>query len=296
MQIRIIAVSLLVGLVSFVSVCDAQEFKIQLDRPAKVGDTLDLTILGAGRWKTVVTISGKDPQSKEEAFGISLTGRIEALAVDDKGNPTKISVTVKKCTKLTGAAEKDLLADGDILIAEMKDGKTEFSLKDAGGVSPEVEKALELVIDLHDPRLSGDDAMLGTTEPKKVGESWPINSEVAAKNFQILGLPAKAADLDGKTTLTEDKKVDGVDSIVIKSEFAVHKLAGDLPEGASLREGQIEGSYTGTLPVDASLQATHELSSSKITTVVSNKDPDGIETKVESTVERSSEATFKQGK
>ncbi len=31
----------------------------------------------------------------------------------------------------------------------------------------------------------------GRPRPKKVGESWPINSEVAAKNFQTVGLPAK---------------------------------------------------------------------------------------------------------
>ena len=263
----------------------AQEFKIQLDRPVKVGDKADVSVLGAGRWTTTLNVTGKDPQTQEEAFGVSLSGRLEAVEVDGKGNPTKVSVTIERCQKVTGSAQKDLLAKGDVLLAEMKEGKTGFSLKESGGVSPEVEKALQLVLDLHDPRLAGDDAMFGTQDAKKVGDSWNINPEVTAKDLNTVGLPVKAADITGKATLANSEKVDGVDSILVKAEFGVTKMQGDLPEGAKLEDGHLEGKYSTTLPVDPALQGTSEASSTKLTTVVAAKNPDGVEVKVQTTID-----------
>ncbi len=293
MHSRSVAAAVIIASLWTTGWCPGQEYKIQLDRPMKAGAQVDASILGAGRWSTVVSVTGKDPQTREDAFGVSLAGRIEAVAVDDKGYPTRVSVTIQKCAKLTGAAEKNLLEKGDVLIAEMKDGKTRYTLKDAGGVTPEVERALQLVLALHDPKTSVDDALIGTAEAKKVGDSWPISSENVAKDLQIAGMPAKAQDTTGTATLAEAKKVDEADAIVIKAEFKVSSLTGDLPNGGKLADGKFEATYSVTLPVDASLQPSSESSGSKLTTVVSETNPDGIETTVKSTVERSSEGTFK---
>src|SRR4051794_31567081 len=100
-----------------------KDYAVRLDRPAKAGDTYRLEALSATRLKRVVKVADGEPKTEEESVGVRLEGKVEVLAVADKGRETKVACTVETCTVTEGKDRRQLIDKGSVLVAEWKPGK-----------------------------------------------------------------------------------------------------------------------------------------------------------------------------
>ncbi len=79
------------------------------------------------------------------------------------------------------------------------------------------------LIDMSDASVS-DSEVFGSTMPKKVGDSWPINADAAARQLTQEGLPVKPEDISG--TMRFDNVVirDGRDYLQLSTDLMLGKI------------------------------------------------------------------------
>jgi hypothetical protein len=233
----------LVGLTLAAGTARGQEYKVTLVRPAKVGEQYVTTIKAK--------LSSVNPE-KSEDFTADLHGTVKVLAVNEKtGSPTKISCKVDKITK----DDKEVFPAGTVITADKSGAKTAYTVDDKP-VADADKSVLDALLDVSSPdKTASDDEIFGTDKPQKVGDSWPVNKELLAKDMSEGFLPLPAESVQGESTLVEVKKVKDVDSMVVKSSASSTMNRMALPNGATV-DGKLEGSQTVTLPVDKSLPPT----------------------------------------
>jgi len=74
-----------------------QEYKIKLRHAAQVGDSYPYLAEGSMERHVVSTNPGQPPTSVDQKMTAELSGTLKVLEVDQKGNASKISLTVIKC-------------------------------------------------------------------------------------------------------------------------------------------------------------------------------------------------------
>lgn len=246
----------------------AQEYEIRLHRPETVGTKFLVEAEGAMMRQTIVTVAGQPTEQPEEGNGLRLTGEVKILAVTPKGRVSKLSCTVESCVS-QGKEEKELIPPGKVIIAEAKEGRTAFSLRE-GELSPEAAAALELLFSLsEDDARSTDDEIFGTTEKQPVGGSWPISSERSAKDFALEKVTVAPENISGTVTLKSVEQVEGVECLKLVGQMSAKELklpddaAEGLPPGVKAESGSIEFRFQMTLPVDPALHAVEESMSAR---------------------------------
>jgi hypothetical protein len=227
----------------------AQEYKVVLDRPEKVGQTYQIHGTGKSTQSVTVNVPGAPPQKEDNSFSVQLDGTIKVLEVGEKtGEPTKIECTVSKCTK----DEQSIVDAGSVITAETKEGKTAFTMNGMP-VEPPVTQALEVILEVHQPGTPSNGAVFGTDQPQKVGATWPINAEAAAVGAAKSGLPVSKDAIKGEAKLIGVKEVEGKKALEIAASMNVANLSGNVPEG-KIDSGSITAQISGLFPVDETAQ------------------------------------------
>ena len=224
----------------------AQTYKIQFDRPMKPGEKYNIVASGTQSQAMTATSDGKTVQEQKEDFSIDYKSVEEVIEVDSLGRETKISSTIEKFTKTTGGVTKDLLPKGTVLVSSAP-GTHQVN---GVAVDPEVAKALSMAVQLSKGG-AGDDAIFGTKEAKKIGDSWDAN---AAAMKEDLGKTFGGAALDfaGRTTLVNVVKSGSGDVLKIQAKIT-GKVTPPLPPGFTVDASALEVTLAGDLPVDLSL-------------------------------------------
>lgn len=262
----------------------AEEYKIALNRPEKVGQRFTIHATGHSKQAATFTVPGVGPQKQGAEFAMELDGTIKVLAVDDKsGQPTKVECTIAKCLK----EQKPLLDPGTVLVAENKDGKTAFT-KDGADLDPMTADALGVVIDTHQPGAPSDDQMFGTDKPQKVGDTWPVNAEAASASAAKSGITIAPDKIKGEGKLVAVKQVDGRQALEVQATMNVTELS--MPQ-QKVDSGTFTAQFGGVFPTD---DAAYPISSSQSMqvhmkmTVAAN----GQSIPVDTDVERSNQITY----
>ncbi len=236
----------------------AKEYVIKLERPEKVGDQLEVSASGMIRESTKASVGGKVVQKTDLAIDFEVQGTYDTLAADEKGRCTKCSLTVAKMVKIEDGKEVELLAPGKVVIAETKGQETDLQLKDPTDMlSEEAKKILDVsdLLSTHTGELADDDAIFGSSRPRKVGDSWDMNTELAARYFgRTLGA-VKKEHFKGKMKLVGVTKVRGTECLEIHGVVTVSPfpLPPGMPPGAKVVEGKLVMSTKSLLPVDLAL-------------------------------------------
>ena len=211
-----------------------------------------------------------DPQvveSETEDYQVQFAAMAEVLEVDEKGRKVKIAFTVEKFTKIEGSSLTELVPPGKVIIADGNQ-ETSYSLQD-GSLSTQAQEALVLVIDLAEPGAPSYDEMLGTTEPKQVGESWAVNNTLVAKalegaeGMQSVGVSVKPENVSGVAKIAGLEEIGGIEYLDIRAEIEAELTSSkrlELREGlvAAIDKAILRFGAQGYFPVDHSIpiQAT----------------------------------------
>jgi hypothetical protein len=233
----------------FSSIAAAQDYQIKLNRPEKVGNEFRMSAVSSQSTLTTVKAEGGAPQQMNEAGTVALDAGVKVIEIDKNGSPSKIILTVETCTLKKGeAAAAEVLAKGTVVTAFSKDGVPVFEI---GGkpVTPDVAKALAIVVHLGDGGVT-DDEIFGANQRKKVGDQWPINSEVAAKDLVKKDMPITKENLTGTVKLESAAKVDATDCLDIRAQMSGKNIAVPMPPGLKVEEGSLEASFAQKIPVD----------------------------------------------
>jgi len=194
----------------------AQEYVVKFERPDKVGAKYSFSASG-GVLKDSTTAVDTEVNSTTEDYQIQFAAMAEVLEVDEKGRKVKIAFTVEKFTKIEDSRLTELVPPGTVIIAD-RNQETSYSLQD-GSLSPSAQEALTLVIDLAEPSAPSYDELLGTTEPKQVGESWALDNTLVAKALQKYCPESEAENVSGVAKIAGLEEIGGIEYLDIRAEL-----------------------------------------------------------------------------
>jgi len=227
----------------------ADDYVIRFTRPSKIGDRFRLDAKGTTRESERITVGGQ-VQTDEKDLSVHLIAAATVLAVDSQSNATRIEYVIQTCEKTEGGKTEQVLAAGRKVIAESDaQGKTEFMV-DGDPALDDISKALGVVISAHTPGSPTDDDIFGTTERKKVGDTWSINTRTAATYLSKAGLGVSADNLKGTVSLDAVKTVGGVKALSLTTHMSAEGMTMELPEFLQIEKSSMAGEFTSLVPVD----------------------------------------------
>lgn len=262
-----------------------EHYNVLLNRPQRVGQEYTVHATGHVKQTATFALPGEPPQVHVDEFGIELDATVKVLEVDDPaGEPTKLQYTIARFLK----DQQPLLPGGAVFTAENKQGNTMF-IQDGAAVDPATARALEVVIETHQPGTPSNDVVFGTDQPQPVGGTWPIDAEAAAISASRSGLPVTQDQLKGEARLAAVQNVDGKPALQVEATMNVANIS--VPQ-KRVQSGSIAGTFSGLFPVDP---AAMPIRSSKTITIHLSMTPDGPNGQpldATTVVERSSELHF----
>jgi hypothetical protein len=193
-------------------------------------------------------------------YQVQFAAMAEVLEVDEKGRKVKIAFTVEKFTKMEGSSLTELVPPGKVIIADGNSYRLDGSF---GSLSQEEALALIAVAEPSSPL---DNEILGTTEPKQVGESWALNNTLIAKTLEVAegiqgeGVSVKPENVSGVAKIAGLEEIGGIEYLDIRAEIEA-ELTGSVAwtgANATIDKAILRFGVQGYFPVDHSIpiQAT----------------------------------------
>ncbi|MHC4600360.1 MAG: hypothetical protein ACYS47_15290, partial [Planctomycetota bacterium] len=118
-------------------------------------------------------------------------------------------------------------------------------------VEPELHKVLNLFFDMSKSEVTNDD-IFGTKERKQIGDSWPLNTEMAAKSAEEEEITIDPKDIEGQVTLEKRVEVDGVPCLLIRGKANISKAQIPMPGDVKIEKSHVTAELSGEFPVDVS--------------------------------------------
>jgi hypothetical protein len=237
--------ALLCGLISTAS---SEDYEVKLVRLAKVGERYGIVATGSQEQHMTMTLNGQGMPPRDKVMQVAFTAKAEVLAVSAGGREVKTSFTVETLTNTVGAQATDVLPAGTVVVAERTGAKTEFQVAGAPA-KPEVADVLKVVISLESDQGANDDAIFGTKERKKAGDSWPMDAKAGAADLEAKeNIKVDPANISGTTTLIEVLPA----GMRIAAKVTMKDVAVPLPPGMAVTSSVIAAEFSSVLPIDTS--------------------------------------------
>jgi hypothetical protein len=231
------------------AVLEAQKYPIRLAAPNHVGDRYNFSASGSRVQRSSISKAGQVLQDATDEFRVNLSAVVEVLEVDSKGEPVRKAITIDKLTKSEKGAETVLLKSGTVVYTDGSQPKNKQVFVMSGTLDDMVREALDLVVTTHRPNSSTDDDIFGTADQKAIGESWSINTRLAAEDLANNGLPVSAENLSGKVSAIAKDTVAGVDCLSIAATVNAEGVRPpSLPPGVEVERGMLSGNFGGCYP------------------------------------------------
>jgi hypothetical protein len=242
-------------------------YSVVFHRPQKVGEKHRLRVVGSVEYELTLTATkpetspfGKSFTTKE-SFALTLVAVQEVLEVNAAGSPLRLRMVVEQFDRERRGEHEELLPRGSAFTARFEDGQTLF---EGEGIRllQKVEESLAALLDF---TLGEDiDRAYGSREPRRPGDSWPINADATAElfrrareRFQKGGLRMSWKDLAGKITLVEATSSNGAQALRVHGDVEAKISAPSEPVGPNdteLQNGHFHMSFEALLPVDRNLK------------------------------------------
>jgi hypothetical protein len=124
-------------------------------------------------------------------------------------------------------------------------------LAGGGEITDEAQKVLTAMIHTYNPKQPTDDEVFGTATARKVGETWPINTESLAKSMTEEGLQMDPKSLKGTVTLKAVETVGAVKMLRVAGTMDAKNLKPPVPDpSVKVESCDMTMEYSGLFPVD----------------------------------------------
>jgi hypothetical protein len=182
----------------------AEDYAVQLDRPAVVGEAY--VVAGWTRFVKMASLTaGQQPKRDEESSRVRFELGVKVLEVGASRQARHAVLTVRRLTREANGVTDELLAAGTTIDARLDGSKKVFEV---GGKSVEgdAQSALVAAASLHPDDRPTDGEVMGSRQRRGIGESWPINPSAM---MRVMGMNAAAAPqgVSGSVTLVARRMV-----------------------------------------------------------------------------------------
>jgi len=233
----------------------SQKYAIDMTRRLRVGQRMLVQGQGGQKRSVVATFDGIERQLEAISLSITFDGEAEVLEIDRQGRPTRVEYTISRCVSKSNDYEQVIAPKGSVLIARRGPAGSVYEI-DGRALGLSATSALELVIPVARPGAT-DDEVFGSRTPRRVGETWSIDS---AKAIEALkgesDEPVSPGSLTGTTTFGSIKQRHGLPCLVLRSEIVSEGMIpglGSFPSNLEVQSSSLSASFTGFYPVDESL-------------------------------------------
>jgi hypothetical protein len=238
-----------------------KSYPVRVVRPLKVGSIFSYAALGATHEHTLVTWSGSTLDEVKKFQQCELAATAEVTEVDTEGMPVRTLYRVHRCKGRDENLKEIELVPKDTEIEVFSDAAGLHFRIDGQPITQELHASLSLVLAKPVP---DDEQLFGSKRPRSPGESWPVDSTLAAKRFAEKGIAVDPARLGAKVTFTRvaPPASGSAQSAGECMDLAVEMKAPDagpaLPEGFQIRSGSLEVNLGGRFPLNPALPPLDE--------------------------------------
>lgn len=233
----------------FSSMLLAQEYAIRLSREGKSGEKYRLSTTGRHAETMTVFVGDVAVNEKNDQFSVELVSSLTVIETDENGRSIRQALGIEKCLITTGGITKPLLPPGIVVIATTEGKRTVLKINDLP-VDPMTAKALSVVIPSYVSGLSDDD-VFGTREKKRIGDTWEINADLAARSLkEEFNVSTNKGDVKGASTLEGAVKGAQEGYLIVSAWLNVDDFSLPLPEGVKIQNGQVRSLFSGKFPIN----------------------------------------------
>lgn len=228
---------------------DTTAYPIKFTRPYTVGSSLSHRISVENSQTTTTTPTGGTAQKVETIVKGELAGTLTVSSIDTQGDPKDFTFAVDS---FTGGDGKTLIPAGKVIDVKRTEKDVMFSI--AGEtLSAQAKDVLKAMFDPLSSSTVDDDEAFGSSSPHKVGESWPINKEVVAKQLNESGMAVDVKNVaDQSVYLRRTVDNSGGKSLLLEAFVNAKDFkTSDLPPQATVESSTLEAQLNGIFPVDA---------------------------------------------
>ncbi len=233
----------------------AEDYQIKFHRPPKVGDRYLVTATAVTETTMTPIIAGQKQPPDVTGFTADVEAVQEVLTLDERGEATKLRLTIKKCIIKSKDGHEETIPAGTVITGTLRGGETLFEINDAK-LSETANEVFALLFDLDVGDITSDD-VFGTKERKKPGDSWPINVDAGARDLIHDGIEVSPADISGSVSLLDVREYKGQKCLELMARCRVGQLKpawDDLPAGLEVAEATLIIQFSGLFPEDVTLQ------------------------------------------
>ncbi len=230
-------------------VAPARDYAVRLARPAAAGEKR----LAVGSLESDDHLAGTKAgaaSDQRQTATIHYVVATEILEVSARGNVLRATLTVRRFTKESGGTTVELAKPGAVVSARLVGRERVFELAGAR-LAPDLQTALAAALPLHADDEPTDDDLFGTTQRRRVGESWPANAELFAR-FGAASVTFDPQDVAGTVTLAAVKPVHGEPCLEVRWKLEARHgafKAGSLPLGFSGATSSMSLTGSALVPV-----------------------------------------------
>lgn len=238
---------------------ESAAYAIQFHRKSAVGERYRLVGHGSSERTQLAVVNGQAAPEQKSGFVVDLTAEAEVLAVTPTGRETKLRLVVEKATRTIEGQSAELAPAGTEVIAQRVEKETQF-LVGGAPADPGLDLALKtLAISVSNDDSANDDAIFGSKEPRKIGETWSVNSQLAATSMAgETGLTVTANDVSGTIRLEELVTSRNQPVLRIAGTMTMRNINPPLPPGVTVQSSEFSTTLTGLFPVDLTQHAHQE--------------------------------------
>jgi hypothetical protein len=230
---------------------NATAYKIKLDRPSAKGDTYDvrheLTITGTA----IMTMDGEPPDNDNHNLKAVLEASCVVNEVDKRGQEMGVTLTIKKFTTGDGKIE---MPAGKVIEVKRGEKEAKFTPPEGLALSEDADEVLHAIFQPVIANVSDDD-LIDTKNPHKVGERWPINADIMAKEALSHDMQVDAKNVTGTSVIKAVDKVNGTEAIRLVTDM---KVTGgrpkDIPDDIAISQSELTFHLETVLPTDEKQQ------------------------------------------
>ncbi len=231
----------------------ARDYAVRLTHPAAAGEKR----LAVGSMSSDDRLSGSrdgEPREEHQTGTIRYVVATEILEVSPKGNAVRATLTVRRLVKESGGVSLELAKPGSVIGARLAGRERIFELMGAR-VAPDLQQALAAAVPLRADDEPTDDDLFGTSQRRRVGDSWPANAELFAR-FGAASMTFDPKDVAGSVTLAAVRPVDGHPCLEVRWKLDARRGSfkpGGLPPGFTGTAGSLSVTGSALVPADAAL-------------------------------------------
>jgi hypothetical protein len=231
----------------------APDYAVRLARPAAAGEKR----LAVGSLESDDHLAGKKAgaaSDERQMATIHYVVATEILEVSARGNALRATLTVRRLTKESGGTTLELAKPGAVVSARLVGRERVFELAGAR-LAPDLQTALAAALPLRADDEPTDDDLFGTTQRRRVGESWPANADLFAR-FGAASVTFDPKDVAGTVTLAAVKPVHGEPCLEVRWKLEARHgafKAGSLPLGFSGATTSMSVTGSALVPVAQAL-------------------------------------------